>query len=122
MYTSATEIHYDAETGTFWGEDGSLDRAAAQGGSLDSERRAGPVSDYDGSGQSSRRGAYGGRAGGVAGGRDAVAGTRGGGGKGSGREPAPELLRRRNEQNKDKVANHSRKQQAMRKQARSGAF
>ena len=28
VYTTATELHYDAETGTFWSEDGSMDARA----------------------------------------------------------------------------------------------
>ena len=95
VYAAAAQLHYDAETGEFWDEGGSMDAAvgdsvAAQGG--------------------------GSAAGGGGGGG-------GGGGKGGGRPPLPVAVQRsRAEANKARLGNHSRKQGAARKQARAGAF
>ncbi len=92
VYAAAAQIHYDAETGQFWDEGGSLNAA--------------PDAGAEGAGK-----------GGAAGGGGSS------GGKGAARPPpALGVQRARAEANKAKLANHSRKQGAARKQARAGGF
>jgi hypothetical protein len=95
VYAAAAQLHYDADSGTFWDEGGMAGAAAADGGG-------------DGGGEGVHHGS-----------------GQGGGGQGGGgpRPPMnPALARRRTEANKAKVANHSRKQAAARKQHRAGGF
>ena len=94
VYAAAAQIHYDAETGECFDEAGMMDMedAHAEGGGA------------SGGGQ----------------GAGAVLGGVGSGGRGRPIDPA--LQRRRNEASKARIANHSRKQGAARKQARSGGF
>jgi len=103
-YTAATEIHYDSETGTFWGADGSVDVAdGGGGGGASAGEQAGPAAGGGGGGKGGGKG-----------------GGRGGGGRGGRGGPPDEAQRRRNEANKAKVANHSRKAGAARKMQRGG--
>ena len=104
-YTTATELHYDAESGTFWSEDGSTDVGAAGGG-----------------GSFGADGGVGGEGGGGGGGGGRGRGGGGGGGRGGRAPVSAELQRRRNEQAKAKVANHSRKQAAAKKQQRGSMW
>ena len=93
---AAAALHYDAETGTFWDEGGGQEPVEDDlaGGS------AGPVPASARRGESSARAQQ---------------------GKGGGPPPNAARQRARNETNKARVGNHSRKQGAARKQAR-GAF
>ena len=105
-YTAATEIHYDAETGQFWGEDGSFDASSTS------------IQDATFAGQGTlSTGAN------VQGHKGKGASGKSGKGSGSGRPPPPVGVQRaRAEANKARLGNHSRKQGAMRKQAQTGGF
>jgi hypothetical protein len=98
VYAAAAQIHYDAESGTFWSEDGSVDHGADASGAASGVQQphaTGPVPSSAG-----RTGRGRGR----------------GRGRGQG-QPLPEAAQRaRNTANKAKVANHSRKAAAARKQ------
>ena len=90
VYAAAAQLHYDAETGTFWDEGGG------QGADADGGDDGAPVAGGGGGGGGARP-------------------QKGGG------PPSAARQRARNEANKARVGNHSRKQGAARKQAR-GAF
>jgi len=109
-YASATAIHYDAETGTFWGEDGSTDmsvtNAPHQGGS-DAPQKSNTVQPQHHRSQNrSQRGDEGN-----------VEQRHHKQAPSAGNTTTVERQRKRAEQNKAKVANHNRKAQAYRKVA-----
>ena len=91
VYAAAAQLHYDAETGTFWDE---------EGGHADEGGGGAPPAP----------------------GRTAPSGGSASGRPGGGAPINPALARRRAEANKAKVANHSRKQAAARKQQKAGGF
>lgn len=88
----SAQLHFDAETGEFWDEGGGSGEGA--------EVAAGAEGAHGGGGKGGGKGV----------------------GKGGGRPSNPALQRRRDEAQKAKVANHSRKAAAARKQQRAGGF
>jgi hypothetical protein len=100
VYAAAAQLHYDADTGEFWDEGGA-------GGAAREE-----YTEEQGA-------AAGGKGGGRGGGRKGGGGGGGKGGRGKGEGkggPSADVQRRRAEQSKARLGNHSRKEGAARKQ------